>query len=134
MSRVVLDTCAYSAMGKGHRGIMEQVRNSEQIIISPIVLGEVKLGYLGGHRRNENERNLVQFLSNRRVTVPKVDEETAGYFAEILHGLRRAGRPIPINDVWICASAMQHGARVVTTDKHFLQVPQVLVDYHEPVQ
>lgn len=58
----------------------------------------------------------------------RLDEETAACYAEILSGLRERGTPIPTNDIWIAASAMQAGLRVVTSDRHFQQVPQVAVE------
>ncbi len=60
-----------------------------------------------------------------------VDGETARRYTVIVSALRRTGTPIPTNDVWISASAMQHGLRVTTADAHYSKTPQVLVDYFE---
>jgi tRNA(fMet)-specific endonuclease VapC len=61
----------------------------------------------------------------------RIDEETAERYAEILAGLRVAGTPLPINDIWIAASAMQYGLLVLTTGAHFRLIPQILVDCYE---
>ena len=61
-----------------------------------------------------------------------MDGETSERYAVILDGLRKAGTPIPTNDIWIAASAMHLGLRIVTTDGHYRKVPQVVVAFHEP--
>ena len=61
-----------------------------------------------------------------------MDDETAERYAVILNGLWTAGTPIPTNDIWIAASAMQYGLTVVTTDAHFLKIPQILVSHSSP--
>jgi predicted nucleic acid-binding protein len=72
---------------------------------------------------------LQRFLSSPRVRVTEMNDETALRYAEIFNFLRRAETPIPTNDIWIAASAMQHGLRVLTTDAHYTRLPQVIVDY-----
>jgi predicted nucleic acid-binding protein len=62
-----------------------------------------------------------------------VDDETAVRYAVILDSLRSAGTPVPTNDLWIAASAMQHGLVVLTTDAHFQKVSQVIILYHPPL-
>ncbi len=61
-----------------------------------------------------------------------MDEETSSRYAVIRHDLRRRGTPVSVNDVWIAASASQHGLRILTTDDDFRRIPQVIVDYIEP--
>jgi predicted nucleic acid-binding protein len=58
-----------------------------------------------------------------------VTEETAERYAIILNSLWQAGTPIPTNDIWIAASAMEHGLELLTTDEHYQKVPQVIVSY-----
>lgn len=131
MTRIALDTSAYSAFMRGHRGVAEALRHAEEIVVSPVVLGELHAGFRKGTRRSDNERELAAFVGSPRVRVAVVDAETADRYAEIVTFLRRAGTPIPTNDVWIAAGAMEHGLQVVTSDPHFKWVPQVLVDLHE---
>ena len=50
--------------------------------------------------------------------VVPIDADTVGFYADIYARLRRQGRPIPTNDLWIGASAMQHGLRLLTLDRH----------------
>ena len=72
-----------------------------------------------GSREVQNRKELELFLDSPRVQVIGSDETTAEFYAEVYRNLRRAGRPIPTNDMWIAAAAMQHGAAVFTLDPHF---------------
>ncbi|MEW6616207.1 MAG: PIN domain-containing protein [Thermodesulfobacteriota bacterium] len=60
-----------------------------------------------------------------------IDEETSERYAVIVNHLRKEGTPIPTNDLWISASAMQHGLKVVTTDNHYLKVLQIITEYYQ---
>jgi predicted nucleic acid-binding protein len=82
-----------------------------------------------GKNEKRNRAILRDFLSSARVTLVEIDEETSERYAVIVQSLRVRGTPIPTNDLWIAASAMQHGLRVLTTDKHYLKVPQILTEY-----
>lgn len=129
MSRILLDTSAYSGILRGDLRIARAMQEADEIAINAIVLGELKAGFSRGRHRDRNERELGHFLASPRVRVFGLDEETADRYAVILNSLRSAGTPIPTNDVWIAASAMQHGFRLVTADRHFQEVRQILVDF-----
>ena len=96
-----------------------------------MVLGELLAGFLMGRNEKRNRDILEDFLSSPRVTIVEIDEETSERYALIVQSLRMKGTPIPTNDLWIAASAMQHGLRVLTTDKHYLKVPQIIAQYCE---
>jgi tRNA(fMet)-specific endonuclease VapC len=132
VSRIFLDTSAYSAFKRGHPLIRHRIREATQIQLSSVVLGELRAGFLKGTRLAENLSELAQFLASPRVTVAAVDEETAERYAVIFDSLRRLGRPIPTNDIWIAASAMQLGSVLVTTDPHFRNVVQIVAEILEP--
>jgi len=126
---VVVDTSAYSAFRRGHQGVVPVLQADVPVVLTPIVLGELRAGFLLGTRATQNEALLQVFLAKVRVSLVDITEATATCFAAIRAGLVRAGTPLPMNDVWIAASAMEHGLRVLTLDAHFLKVPQVLVEY-----
>ncbi|MDP2660279.1 MAG: type II toxin-antitoxin system VapC family toxin [Dehalococcoidia bacterium] len=132
MTRVLLDTSAYSVFMRGHAAIKHVVQHADEIYLSPIVLGELRAGFRRGRNREKNQRELRAFLSSPRVRGVGLDEETAERYAVIVDGLWKAGTPIPTNDVWIAASAMQYGLPIVTTDAHYQRVAQVIVHLFEP--
>ena len=131
MSCVLLDTCAVSALFRGHEGIRATVQSSRRIAISPITLAELQAGFLGGNQRAENQEALLELIKSPRTRALIIDPQTASRYAQVYEFLRQTGRLIPTNDIWIVASAMQFGLRVVTTDKHFERVPQITLELHE---
>lgn len=131
MRRVLLDTSAFSAFMEGHEAIVDSLRRAESIVLNPIVLGELEAGFRLGSRPEENRARLGRFLSSARVRIVGVDEETALRYGWIYESLRRGGTPIPTNDIWIAATAMQYGLHLITTDDHFEDVEQVVVSRFE---
>lgn len=131
LTAVLLDTTAYSAYLRGHPDIVTAVRRATLVGLSPIVLGELKAGFRRGSRLAQNLSELERFLSSPRVRVAPLTEATADRYTAIMESLLRAGTPVPTNDVWIAASAMEHGWPLLTTDEHFQKIPQVLTEFYE---
>jgi predicted nucleic acid-binding protein len=131
--RVLLDTSAYSAMRRGDERLLQPLREAAGVFLTTVVLGELLFGFVGGRLDLDNRRLLREFLDLDRVELVPVDEETAERYAVIRDQLRRQGTPIPTNDLWIAASAAQHGLVLLTLDRHFKEVPQILVEYFEPI-
>jgi predicted nucleic acid-binding protein len=129
--KVMMDTSAYAAFLRGSPGVKDAVQQADEIVFNPVVLGELKAGFLAGKNEKRNRAILKDFLSSPRVIIAEIDEETSERYAVIVQSLRMKGAPIPTNDLWIAASAMQHGLRVLTTDKHYLEVPQIITEYFE---
>lgn len=129
MSRFLVDTSAYAAFKRGHPGIVSVLQQADGIWVNPVVLGELLAGFRRGSRWNQNEEELRAFLASPRVEVVDITQETADRYAVIFTALRLAGTPIPMNDIWIAASAMEHGLRLLTTDSHYRKVGQVVVDH-----
>jgi tRNA(fMet)-specific endonuclease VapC len=133
MSRLLVDTSAYAAFFRNHPAARAELQQADELFLSPVVLGELRSGFLKGSRRPENERELREFLDSPRCTVPVIDEETADRYAVIHDYLRRRGTPVAPNDLWIAASATQHGLTVLTLDGDFDKMPQVFVRRLEPL-
>ncbi|MGH7549295.1 MAG: type II toxin-antitoxin system VapC family toxin [Gemmatimonadota bacterium] len=125
VSRYCLDTSAYSRFQRGDARVVELVDQADWIGMSAIVLGELRVGFLLGSRREENEELLRAFLANPAVEELDVGPEVSRHYAEIVVNLRRTGTPIPTNDVWIAATAAQAGAIVLSYDDHFEAVARV---------
>jgi tRNA(fMet)-specific endonuclease VapC len=128
-NRVILDTSAYSLHLQGDETIKLALQRADEIVVNPVILGELLAGFHSGGRVQRNRDILRKFLASSRVRIVDLDEETAERFAVVTDYLRRAGLPIPTNDLWIAASAMQHGLKVLTADAHFLKVPQIIAEY-----
>jgi tRNA(fMet)-specific endonuclease VapC len=124
---VLLDTSAYSVLRRGNQAILDVVQRSETVALPTVVLGELHSGFRAGNRCAENTAQLAQFLSKPSVRVLNVTEETALRYAEIDVYLRKKGRPIPRNDVWIAAVALEHGLQLLTLDVHFREIPLLLI-------
>ena len=129
MTQVMRDTSAYSAFMRGHAEVRLALQQADEIYLNPVILGELLAGFMRGKRKKKNEKELQMFLSSPRVNVVDLDEDTSERYAVILNSLWKAGTPIPTNDIWIAASAMQHGVRLLTGDAHYQRVTQVLVEY-----
>jgi predicted nucleic acid-binding protein len=134
MTRLLLDSSAYIAFKKKHPEVIEALPQAEEIWMSPIVLGELRAGFLQGTKRESNERELRMFLESPRVSVLAADDETSERYATIRVALKKAGTPVAANDLWIAASAMQHGLPILTSDRDFQKIPQVIVCHFAPVQ
>ena len=131
VSQILLDTSAYSAFKRGHQELRYLIRKTSSIQLNAVTLGELRAGFLKGTRLAGNLEELADFLASPRVSIVLLDEATAERYAIIFCSLRTAGTPIPTNDIWIAASAMQHGSVLATTDPHFLRVPQILAEVYE---
>ena len=90
-----------------------------------IVIGELWTGFLLGSRRAENIRELDEFLNHAVVEVVSIDEEVAHIYGEMVVELRRRGRPIPANDIWIAATTARSGGTLLTFDEHFQEISRV---------
>lgn len=117
--RLALDTNAYRAIDDGNEKLSRLVQSTPQIGLPIIVLGELYYGIFLSEKRERNSSNLHRFLTMPRVEILHVDEVTAKLFGEIATDLRRAGRPIQQDDMWIAALCKQYGYTLATADKDF---------------
>jgi predicted nucleic acid-binding protein len=117
--RVMLDTNAYSAYKRGDGATKETLSLAEEVLVPTPVLGELRSGFRQGNREGANLAELEEFLSRPRVRVHPLGEGTAIYYAEIYGALRAAGKPIPTNDLWIAAAALETGSILLSRDSHF---------------
>lgn len=119
MKKIVLDTNAYTALMMGNIEILEILAVSETVYISIFVMGELYAGFKGGNKEKENCQIFETFLKKPGVKILNATEETAQIFAFIKDLLKKKGKPIPINDVWIAAHTVESGSILVSCDKHF---------------
>jgi tRNA(fMet)-specific endonuclease VapC len=114
---VILDTNALSAFADGEAGVGEVLRQQPRVAIPVIVLGEFRYGIAQSRHRSEYEQWLESHA--HQFEVLPVTEETAVAYAGLRLALKRSGRPIPANDAWIAALAIQHTMPILSRDEHF---------------
>ena len=117
--RLCLDTNAYSALGRGEEGVAQLAESSEEIVIPATVVGELMFGFLRGSRLMRNESDLNTFLSQDGVRLQPITREIAERYGYVKASLMKNGTPIPENDIWIAAVALETGTRLVSYDTHF---------------
>jgi predicted nucleic acid-binding protein len=114
---LILDTNALSAAADREPAALEVVARAERLAVPAIVLGEYRLGIAQSRRRTEYENWLREWVGT--VTVLDIDEETTHHYAAIGLELKRSGKPIPANDLWIAALCRQHSLPLISRDRHF---------------
>ena len=117
--RVLLDSNAYSGLMRGDDQTAAVVRDATEVLMSAVVIGELLYGFRHGSRFDRNAADLRSFLDNPYVSFVPVGPVTADRYSRIAAALRARGNPIPTNDVWIAAHAMETGADLVSADRHF---------------
>ena len=123
--RYCLDTSAYSMLRRGEPQVTELIDGAEWIGMPVITLGELHMGFALGNRQGENEQILQEFLAEPTVSTLDIDASVARIFGELIADLRKAGTPLPTNDVWIAAQTVREGATVLTFDQYFRNMPRV---------
>jgi tRNA(fMet)-specific endonuclease VapC len=117
--RLALDTNAYRALDDGNSRLGDLIKTVPQIGMPITVLGELYYGIFLGGKQERNLSNLNRFLALPRVELLHIDEITAKLFGEIATQLRKDGRPIQQDDMWIVALCKQYGYTLATGDKDF---------------
>ena len=114
---MILDTNGLSALAEGEPALESVLRKAAQVALPVIVLGEYRYGIAHSRYRKHYEQWLSQFLSTFRIL--DVDERTSVFYSRVRSELKKAGTPIPSNDVWIAALCRQHSLPLVSRDRHF---------------
>lgn len=120
--RIVLDTSAYSWFCSGHSETLDAIARADVVWMPTVVLGELEAGFAMGSRQRANRARLDEFLSEPFVAIRSVTREVAGRYGQVFAHLRRAGTPIPLNDVWIAATTLDSRGCLVSFDRHFEQI------------
>jgi tRNA(fMet)-specific endonuclease VapC len=121
-ARLVLDTSAYSRLRAGDERVQDLIAEAEAVLVPATVLGELWGAFELGSRMRENRVTLTEFLSEPFVSVVAVSAGVARQYGRVYAALRRAGTPIPVNDMWIAAAAIDQGACLLTFDHDFARV------------
>ncbi len=114
---MILDTNALSAAADDDPGVIAVLSRAEQMALPVIVLGEYRHGIAQSRNRDSYENWLTGLL--RDCMVLDIQEPTTHHYAEITLELKRKGKPIPTNDIWIAALCRQHSLPLLSRDRHF---------------
>ena len=123
--RLLIDTNRYTALASPDQRTLERLQQASEVWLSLITVAELKSGFAMGSRSKANERRLEQFIHTQGVGILLPDFETAQYYADLYKTLRRRGKPIPTNDIWIASQALQHNLTLDTLDQHFQLIPKL---------
>jgi len=121
--KILLDTTAYVGFKRDISEVVNVVTSAEQIFFSPIVLGELMFGFRNGTKFEKNMQELNRFLDHAAVALVPIGKVTSDRYSRIATQLKHQGTPIPTNDLWIAAQTMEHGAELISSDRHFEKVP-----------
>lgn len=124
--RITLDVNRYVDFMKGLPEAVRVLGSATAILVPFVALAELRAGFRRGLQSRRNERKLGQFLLSDRVSVLWPDEATMHTYADLFAELRSAGTPIPTNDLWIAALAVQHGLVLFSRDRHFESIPRLV--------
>ena len=122
MKNIVIDTNAYTRLLAGEEDVLDVIGTAEIVYISIFVLGELYAGFAGGTKKRGNKDALNRFLLKPTVKILNATSETAKIFGMVKQNLKKAGTPLPINDVWIAAHALETGSTLITYDSHFKKI------------
>ena len=123
--RVALDTNRLTDLFQGDAELADRLGNCDEVWIPLVVLAEIKAGFYRGSQQQRNEILLRKLLAKPTVGVLLPGRETAEQYARLFVQLKRAGAPVPDNDLWIAALALEHDLALITRDQHFERIPQL---------
>jgi predicted nucleic acid-binding protein len=125
--KLLLDTNRLSdALGEVDE-VLDILESAEGVYVPVIALGELRSGFLGGRRAAANETRLQWFLAQDGVNTLGVDGPISHRYAVVHRSLKARGTPVPTNDLWIAAIALEHGLVLYTRDAHFSKIPGLAV-------
>ncbi len=120
MSGKLLDTNAVIALQKANPALMALLENSDDVFVPAIVIGELYYGAYNFLRVAENVQVIDDFVNSNKLI--DCNAATGKLYGQIRHTLKTRGQPIPENDIWIAAVALQHNHILVTQDTHFASI------------
>lgn len=124
---ICIDTNAYSNFLRGDESLRDVFKTAEFIFIPIFVIGELLTGFKRGSKKKENISTLEKFINQPQIEVLNANFETAEVYAQIKFELRIKGKPIPENDIWIAAVAIQHQLPFISMDQHFEYVRHLVL-------
>jgi len=123
--RLLLDTNRYKDFCSGEAVIVQALRRADEVFMPFVTLAELRAGFACGTKASTNANVLTRFLNRPRVRTLYADEETTHHYANLFRQLRQQATPMPTNDLWLAALAVQHDLLLASRDGHFEHLPQI---------
>ena len=123
----IIDTSAYSSFFKGDPRLKSYFKPNSTIYVPLVVIGELRAGFAAGTKYDYNEKYLQQFIDKPQVRILNLSDKTTVIYGLIYARLKKAGKPIGSNDMWVAALALEHDCLLVTLDSDFKRVPDLLI-------
>ena len=125
-NKYLLDTNIIAAWLKGEKSVTDKIAKAKrQIQIPVIVIGELYYGAMYSTHTQKNVEDIETIISN--FDVLPIDVDTTIVYGEIKAALRKKGKPLPENDIWIAAIAQRYKLTIITRDKHFKEIESITV-------
>ena len=125
--KYLLDTSVIIALFAGDEAVLGHLEQAAEVFVPSIALGELYYGAWKSANPRENLNRIDELVSVSAVL--GCDALTARFYGKLKNGLRLKGRPIPENDIWIAAIALQHHLTVSTRDEHFREIDGLEVEF-----
>ena len=122
MSGLLIDTNAYMSLLNGTPEALTVFNNATHIFFPFIVVAELLSGFKHGTREEKNRNQLSELFESEQISILFPDDQTLEFYSTVFASLRKKGTPIPTNDIWIAALALQYELPLFTYDKHFKSV------------
>lgn len=128
MKSLLIDTNVLISLFRGDENIAAEIGAYDRVLVPTVVIGEFKAGINAAVKAGKaQQRQLDEFLDSAAVSVIPVSEDVSDAYARIFRVLKANGTPIPQNDMWIAACAVETGATLYTKDAHFSLIPLLKV-------
>ena len=125
---MIIDTNVYSALDRGDSTAIDALKGQLDVNLTIISVGELQYGFMNGNRKGENEFRLGKFLSQNNVGILYPTLKTAELYGQIATRCRQTGRALSNNDLWIVAIASEADELLVTYDKDFAVLADIMKD------
>lgn len=123
---MLIDTNVYSALNRGDAAAISALSGGARLHIPVVVIGELRYGFIYGSKQEENDQQLSAFLARNVVEVVYITQKTAAIYGEMAAHCRRSGRVLSDNDLWIAALAQENDLGLVTFDRDFTALSDIL--------
>jgi len=124
--KVLLDTNIIISLFAEEKSVLDSLNKAEGVFVPSIVIGELNFGARKSTRVQENLERINIFVASN--VILSCDAVTAFYYGRVKEELRQKGKPIPENDIWVAAIALQYDLTLITRDEHFKEVAELTIE------